>query len=98
MIENQIEKTMNSNNLRIYVGIPRLTSIDQKTIEIENNTCDWKTIEIEIKSEIEKQLRGFDMLTEFNADDKQCWAKTVLIENHVDGKTMEMIIHWEWKL
>ena len=31
-----------------------------------------KTIEIEIKSEIEKQLRGFDMLTEFNADDKQC--------------------------
>ena len=53
MIENQIEKTMNSNNLRIYVGIPRLTSIDWKnswegkTIEIENNTCDWKTIEIE---------------------------------------------------
>ena len=71
---------------------------DGKTIETENNTCDWKTIEIEIKSEIEKQLRGFDMLTEFNADDKQCWAKTVLIENHVDGKTMEMIIHWEWKL
>ena len=66
-------------------------------METENNTCDWKTIEIEIKSEIEKQLRGFDMLTEFNADDKQCWAKTVLIENHVDGKTMEMIIHWEWK-
>ena len=40
MIENQIEKTMNSNNLRIYVGISRLTSIDRKTIEIENNTCD----------------------------------------------------------
>ena len=38
---------MNSNDLRIYVGIPRLTSIDRKTIEIENNTCDWKTIEIE---------------------------------------------------
>ena len=35
MIENQIEKTMNSNNLRIYVGIPRLTSIDRKTVEME---------------------------------------------------------------
>ena len=28
-------KAMNSNNLRVYVAIPSLTSIDRKTVEIE---------------------------------------------------------------
>ena len=80
----------------------------RKTIETENDTCDWKTIEIEIQLyqcwlkicwdgktiktenkegywitiEIEikpEQFRGFEILTEFNADNKQCRSKIVQI-------------------
>ena len=50
-------------------------SWDGKTIKTENKEGYWKTIEIEIKSEIEKQFRGFEILTEF----KQCRSKIVQI-------------------
>ena len=52
---------------------------DGKTIKTENKEGYWKTIKIEIKSEIEKQFRGFEILTEFNADNKQCRSKIVQI-------------------
>ena len=42
---------MNSNNFRIYVGIPSLTSIDRKTVERE------KQQRLKIIHVIEKQQR-----------------------------------------
>ena len=50
--------------------------VDGKTIKTENKEGYWITIEIEIKPE---QFRGFEILTEFNADNKQCRSKIVQI-------------------
>ena len=56
---------MNSNNLRIYVGIPRLTSIDRKTVEME------KQQRLKIIHVIEKQqILKVNLVTE-NKIEKQ---------------------------
>ena len=62
---------------------------DWKSIVTESKACDWKTMEIEIKQVIEKQLRCFIILIEFNADNKQCWVK-----NCWDEKKMRLKNTW----
>ena len=62
---------------------------DWKSIVTESKACDWKTMEIEIKQVIEKQLRCFIILIEFNADNKQCWVK-----NSWDEKKMRLKNTW----
>ena len=56
---------MNSNNFRIYVGIPSLTSIDRKTVEME------KQQRLKIIHVIEKQQRLKVNLVTENKIEKQ---------------------------
>ena len=69
---------MNSNNLRIYVGIPSLTSIDRKTVERE------KQQRLKIIHVIEKQQR----LKIIQVIEKQLRLKSR--STTVDRKSVEM--------
>ena len=69
---------MNSNNFRIYVGIPSLTSIDGKTVEME------KQQRLKIIHVIEKQQR----LKIIHVIEKQLRLKSR--STTVDRKSVEM--------